>query len=175
MFEYYGYGSDFPRPMDFSAAGDMRYEAEQGVDGSNLEGNFVTYENSTFASSGRWSVEGTFDTTSTQEHYNVLYGYDPVYSGELDCDANGAAMKVTVDQELYDAVKAKTASWPVAKFSFRGSGFSFMSRCALDTGIFILDVVPPDKDLQPVRTQKAQRLGRFDFICLSRLFLPGVL
>ncbi len=33
VFEYYGYGSDFPRPMDFSAAGDMRYEAEQGVHG----------------------------------------------------------------------------------------------------------------------------------------------
>ena len=33
MFEYYGYGSDYPIAMDFSAAGDMRCEAEQGVHG----------------------------------------------------------------------------------------------------------------------------------------------
>ncbi|MBR4125190.1 MAG: DUF4838 domain-containing protein, partial [Victivallales bacterium] len=33
VFEYYGYSADFPRPMDVSAAGDMRYEAEQGIHG----------------------------------------------------------------------------------------------------------------------------------------------
>jgi hypothetical protein len=55
-------------------------------------------------------------------------------------------MMVTVDRELYEAVKAKTATWPVAKFSFKGSGFSFTSRCGIGTGIFIVDIVPHGKD-----------------------------
>ncbi len=33
MFEYYGYGSDYPRALDFSVAGDLRCEAENGVHG----------------------------------------------------------------------------------------------------------------------------------------------
>ena len=131
--------------LTFIPATNVLYEAEQGVAATEtgMKGDFAEFinANDTYA----WSESGT-SNESTQEHYNVLYGYDPAYDGSLDCDANGSAMMVTVDQELYDAVKAKTASWPVAKFTFEGSGFSFMSRCALDTGIFIVDVVPHGQD-----------------------------
>ena len=131
--------------LTFIPATNVLYEAEQGVaaTATGMKGDFAEFvdANDTYA----WSATG-MSNESTQEHYNILYGYDPAYNDNYDCDANGSAMMVTVDQELYDAVKAKTASWPVAKFTFEGSGFSFMSRCALDTGIFILDVVPKGQD-----------------------------
>lgn len=51
-------------------------------------------------------------------------------------------MKVSVNEELYRLVNEGKAQWPVAKFTFEGSGFSFNTVCSLNTGIFAVDVVP---------------------------------
>ena len=51
-------------------------------------------------------------------------------------------MSVTVDSALYELVASNKAQWPVAKFTFEGSGFSFTTTCSLNSGIFAVDVVP---------------------------------
>jgi hypothetical protein len=100
---------------------------------------------------GTWNRAGSFNTAAHQQHYNNLYGYDPAYVGAaaLDTDSNGSAMKVTVTKDMYEKIRddeSGESKWPYMKFTFTGTGFSFTTRCALDTGVFLIDVVPAGQD-----------------------------
>ena len=140
----------------FIPATNVLYEAEQGMGEptvlsnkkEKLTGDFGIFYSGREKSSGewqataKWTVDGSFDESAVQQHYNKLYGNDPVYSGDLAQTGNGAAMSVTVDHALYNLVADKKAQWPVAKFTFEGSGFSFTTTCGINSGIFAVDVVP---------------------------------
>ena len=164
------FGNDIKRyewcKLNAIPASNVLYEAEQGVDDSNpivlgnkrekLEGSFGIFysgrerSNGSWTATAAWSVDGDALTDSTQEHYNRLYGYDPVYNGQLAQYASGAAMKVNVGETLYRLVNQGNAQWPVAKFTFEGTGFSFNTVCSLYSGIFAVDVVPHG---QPASTE----------------------
>lgn len=152
--------------VEFIPATTVLYEADQEhVAGSYIDQetqqevivkrpSFAEYfdTNAKDADKGTWDREGSFDATAHQEHYNNLYGFDKAYkveSGALETDSNGSAMKVTVTKELYKKIRDDStgkSKWPYMKFTFTGTGFSFTTRCALDTGVFLIDVVPAGKD-----------------------------
>ena len=148
--------------VEFIPATTVLYEADQnykvdsytenGVTHKVKRGSFAEYfDTNANADKGTWDREGTFDATAHQEHYNNLYGYDPAYVGDtaLDTDSNGSAMKVTVTKAMYEKIRddeSGASKWPYMKFTFTGTGFSFTTRCALDTGVFLIDVVPAGQD-----------------------------
>ena len=148
--------------VEFIPATTVLYEADQnykvdsyndnGVTHKIKRGSFAEYfDTNANAAKGTWDREGSFDATAHQEHYNDRYGYDPAYVGDtaLDTDSNGSAMKVTVTKAMYEKIRddeSGESKWPYMKFTFTGTGFSFTTRCALDTGVFLIDVVPAGQD-----------------------------
>jgi len=152
----------------FIPATTVLYEADQNykvdfydeelADGTTVthevkRGSFAEYfDTNANAAKGTWDREGSFDATAYQEHYNNLYGFDKAYkveSGALETDSNGSAMKVTVTKDMYEKIRDDStgkSKWPYMKFTFTGTGFSFTTHCALDTGVFLIDVVPAGQD-----------------------------
>lgn len=90
-----------------------------------------------------WETESSASVTAPKSGDSV-YGYDAAYA-ENTGDSNFSSMKVTVDSALYASVSAGTASWPSAQFVFTGTGIDFITRCAEDSGLFSIDLVPSHK------------------------------
>lgn len=126
----------------FIPATNVLYEADQNYNSTTNTSDFAEFHNGGISGGTAWSCEGTPKPDAHQEHYNDRYGYDANYNGQLNQDSNGSAMKVVVTEDLYVDVRDKGAKWPSMNFDFTGSGFSFSTRCGIDTGIFVIDVVP---------------------------------
>lgn len=126
----------------FIPATNVLYEADQNYNATTNTSDFAEFHNGGISGGTAWSCEGTPKPDAHQEHYNDRYGYDANYNGQLNKDSNGSAMKVVVTEDLYVDVRDKGAKWPSMNFDFTGSGFSFSTRCGIDTGIFVIDVVP---------------------------------
>ena len=136
----------------------------------HYEESLFTYKNSS-GYNAAWTDVGrpngpTYDATTRamldedtkydnafQSTENDLYGHDAEYHNnyidgrqrDTHEDSNGRSMSVKVDAALEQKVNGRTASWPNVTFKFRGTGIDLISRTGLDTGLFVLDIVPADK------------------------------
>ncbi len=100
----------------------------------------VTYTNGVSAdnSTGAWIVDGTSKTSSiTQTLADDVYGYSDAYASDTSDFSMGAAHVVTVSAKnnpnaTYSGSEGN--SWPVAEFTFAGTGFDVVSLISRDTG-----------------------------------------
>ena len=93
---------------------------------------------------GLWSDSGT--AMNTPQFAGGVFGYDASFESSTG-DSNGNAMVVTVDSNLYKAIRngASGAAWPYAEFSFTGTGVDFLTHIGEDSGVFSFDLVPAGK------------------------------
>ncbi len=100
----------------------------------------VTYTNGVSAdnSTGVWTIDGISKTDSITENLaNDVYGYSDAYATDTSDFSMGAAHVVTVSAKnnpnaTYSGSDGN--SWPVAQFTFAGTGFDVVSLISRDTG-----------------------------------------
>ena len=88
---------------------------------------------------GKWSTTGTSTLGSaTTDLSDKVYGYVNAYNNNDDFSMNAAHIvsvsKYNNPQAKYNGVADGEGSWPVAEFTFAGTGFDIVSLISKDTG-----------------------------------------
>ncbi len=110
----------------------------------------VTYTDgvATSGNTGKWSTDGTSTLGSaTINLADTVYGYNSTYAGSTADYSMGAAHVVSVSK--YNNPNSKYSgsagnSWPVAEFTFAGTGFDLVSLISKDTGAIEVKVLDAD-------------------------------
>ena len=95
---------------------------------------------STDNSTGKWMTSGSSLTGSVSQSLSEdVYGFDPVYAEKTDNYSMGAAHYVSVSKYnnpkgTYNGVTDGAGFWPVAEFTFAGTGFDVVSLISNTTG-----------------------------------------
>lgn len=94
-----------------------------------------------------WMTDSELDSSpNVQSMENSRYGYDSSYADD-SVFSNGSAHCVTVTRELYSRILNNDgAAWPMLTFEFEGTGIDIISRCASDSGILVLNIVPDGQE-----------------------------
>ncbi len=100
----------------------------------------ITYADGTSAdgSTGKWATVGNSSKDSaTQSVADDVYGYDSIYAESTENYSMGSAHIVSVSK--YNNPNSKYSgsegnSWPVAQFTFAGTGFDLVSLISKETG-----------------------------------------
>lgn len=104
-------------------------DAVEYIDGKASQGN-----------TGKWSETGSSKLDSaTQNLSGAVYGFDDVYKNSTDNLSMNSAHIVSVSkynnpQAKYNGVAKDAGSWPVAEFTFAGTGFDLVSLISKETG-----------------------------------------
>ncbi len=99
---------------------------------------------------GKWSETGSSKLSSaTQNLSGAVYGYDDVYKDSTDNFSMNSAHIVSVSkynnpQAKYNGVAKDAGSWPVAEFTFAGTGFDLVSLISKETGAVEVQVLDAD-------------------------------
>lgn len=89
---------------------------------------------------GIWTTAGSSETGSAAQSLSGdIYGFDPVYAERTDNYSMGCAHYVSVSRynnpkAAYNGAADGAGSWPVAEFTFAGTGFDIISLISMETG-----------------------------------------
>lgn len=96
-------------------------------------------------STGKWTTVGSSKLASaSQSVADDVYGYDAIYANATDTYSMGSAHLVSVSK--YNNPNSKYSgsegnSWPVAEFTFAGTGFDIVSLISRETGTIEVKVL----------------------------------
>ena len=101
-----------------------------------------------FENSGKWTTTGTSKLSSAaQSLSDAIYGYDSAYNNADDTFSMGASHLVSVSKFNNPNSKYSGSdgnSWPVAEFTFAGTGFDLVSVISQETGAIEVRVLDAD-------------------------------
>lgn len=128
------------------------------------EDSFITVTNGKgVASAAVWSTDGTAQSAEQAlaklgSDSNV-YGYDAAYDS-CTTFSMGSAQKVTVTKAMADGWTDNSA-WPVASFTFKGTGFDVISLTNSDSGAIFVTV---KKDGAEVKNLVVNNYYGYDYV-----------
>lgn len=101
-----------------------------------------------FENSGKWTTTGSSKLAeATQNLTDAIYGYDSAYNNADDTFSMGASHLVSVSKFNNPNSKYSGSdgnSWPVAEFTFAGTGFDLVSVISQETGAIEVRVLDAD-------------------------------
>ncbi len=101
-----------------------------------------------FENSGKWTTTGTSKLSSAAQSLSgAIYGYDSAYNNADDTFSMGASHLVSVSKFNNPNSKYSGSdgnSWPVAEFTFAGTGFDLVSVISQETGAIEVRVLDAD-------------------------------
>ena len=104
----------------------------------------------TSGNTGKWSETGNSSFENAAHNLSdAVYGYSGIYAANEDNLSMGTAHIVSVSQKnnpkgKYNGVADNAASWPVAEFTFAGTGFDLVSLISKETGSVEVKVIGSD-------------------------------